>query len=261
MCSFLGSVECTCFRSYFKETRMRLLDQPRLLPAEHLALDEVLLDQCELGTGDEVLRFYEPGSAFVVLGHACSASEDVYPEACVSLGIPLLRRHSGGGTVLQMPGCLNYSLILRMEGHEGLESITGTNAYVTERVCLALRRIAGDDVRVDGQTDLVLGGRKFCGNAQRRRIRAVLFHGVMLLNADLSLISQVLRHPPRQPLYRNNRRHEEFLMNTGWPAERVRNELCAAWNATEGKRTEYPSGRVGELVRTKYGDREWIFAR
>jgi lipoate---protein ligase len=260
MCSFLGSVECTSFCIYFKERGMKVLDLARLSAAEDLAVDEVLLDLCEEGAGDEVLRFWEPSSPFVVLGHSSSVNEDVLAEACEARGIPILRRHSGGGTVLQMPGCLNYSLVLRIDGRGDLETITGTNAFVMSRVCRALQKIAEAEVRVDGQTDLVLGGRKFCGNAQRRRLRSVLFHGVLLLSADITLVAAALKIPPRQPLYRNNRTHEEFLVNAGWAAEHVKRELCGEWNAGE-LLTSVPGERVEELVRTKYATREWTYQR
>lgn len=260
MCSFLGSVECTSFCIYFKERGMKVLDLGRLSPAADLAVDEVLLDLCEEGAGGEVLRFWEPSSPFVVLGHSCRIEEDVLAGACEARGIPILRRHSGGGTVLQMTGCLNYSVVLRIDRHGDLGTITGTNAFVMSRVCRALQKLATEEVRVDGQTDLVLGGRKFSGNAQRRRLRSVLFHGVLLLSADLALVAATLKMPPRQPLYRRNRTHEEFLVNAGWTAEQVRREFCGEWNAGEPL-ASLPRERVEELVRTKYAAREWTHLR
>jgi lipoate-protein ligase A len=239
---------------------MKVLDLGRLSPAADLAVDEVLLDLCEEGAGDEVLRFWEPASPFVVLGHSCRVDEDVRTEACKARGISILRRHSGGGTVLQMPGCLNYSLVLRIDERGPLETITGTNSFVMSRVCRALQKIAADEVRVDGQTDLVLGGRKFCGNAQRRRLRSVLFHGVLLLSADITLVTATLKIPPRQPIYRNNRAHEEFLVNAGWAADRVRREFCGEWDAA-GLLESVPGERVEQLVRTKYATREWTHLR
>jgi lipoate-protein ligase A len=239
---------------------MQLLDLSYPSPPHNLALDEVLLDLCEEGTIDEILRFWEPASPFVVLGHSCAIRQDVLVEECEARGIPILRRHSGGGTVLQMPGCMNYSLVLRTDRSEELGTITGTNAYVMERVCRALQGIAGGRVLVDGQTDLVLGGRKFCGNAQRRRLRSVLFHGVLLLNAGIPLIEAVLRMPPRQPTYRNNRSHTEFLVNTEWPAGRVKEELSREWNAREGG-VDVPKDDVEELARSKYGTHAWTHLR
>src|SRR5204863_6569004 len=111
------------------------------------------------------------------------------------------RRCSGGGAVLQGPGCLNYSLVLRLDSHPALHTVTGTNRFVMERNRAALESflIRGtppqealfsksdignwkSEIAVRGHTDLALGDHKFSGNAQRRRRRAVLFHGTFLLN-------------------------------------------------------------------------------
>jgi lipoate-protein ligase A len=112
---------------------MNDLDLTLPSPAENLACDEALLDQAEAEGGPEVLRFWESPSHFVVLGYANKVREEVDMEACRSRGIPILRRCSGGGTVLQGPGCLNYSVILRIGGVPELQSISTTNRFVMER--------------------------------------------------------------------------------------------------------------------------------
>src|SRR5688572_6131078 len=95
---------------------MRWLDLTFPTPAENLACDEALLDLCEAGFADEVLRFWESPTHFVVVGYGNKVDSEVEVAACRADGIPILRRCTGGGTVLQGPGCLNYSLVLRIEG-------------------------------------------------------------------------------------------------------------------------------------------------
>ena len=48
----------------------------------------------------------------MVLGRIGKAGEDVNAEAVRKDNVPVLRRTSGGGTVVQGPGCLNYTLVL-----------------------------------------------------------------------------------------------------------------------------------------------------
>src|SRR5262245_40949097 len=91
--------------------------------AENLACDEALLDLCEDHGADEILRFWEPRNYFVVLGYGNKAAAEVDLEACAAEKIPVLRRCSGGGTVLQGPGCLNYALILRIDDGGPLQNI------------------------------------------------------------------------------------------------------------------------------------------
>jgi lipoate-protein ligase A len=82
-----------------RNCKMKLLDLTLLSTAENLACDEALLDAAEAGTGDEVLRFWEPREHFVVVGYANKVATEVNVAACETRGIPILRRCSGGGTV------------------------------------------------------------------------------------------------------------------------------------------------------------------
>src|SRR5213595_308411 len=106
---------------------MHLLDFTLPTPAENLACDEALLEAFEAAEGRGVLRFWEPADYFVVTGYANHVSTEVDRAACAAEGIPILRRCSGGGTVLQGAGCLNYSLVLNVADHPELHSIPSTN--------------------------------------------------------------------------------------------------------------------------------------
>jgi lipoate-protein ligase A len=92
---------------------MNLLDLPFATPQENLACDEALLDWSEEESGTAILRFWESPRHFVALGYTDAASSEADVEACRVLDIPVLRRCSGGGTVIQGPGCLNYALVSR----------------------------------------------------------------------------------------------------------------------------------------------------
>src|SRR6266404_876476 len=89
---------------------MKYIDLTLGTPAENLACDEALLNMCEEGLEGEILRFWEPKETFVVVGYANQAAREANLEACRAGNVPVLRRCSGGGTVLQGLGCLNYSL-------------------------------------------------------------------------------------------------------------------------------------------------------
>ena len=118
---------------------MHLLDSTFPLPEENLACDEALLDAAEEDGAAEILRFWEPAKPFVVLGYSNKISTEVDTAACDSLRIPVFRRPSGGGTVLQGPGCLNYSLILEIKPGP-LSTLTATNHFIMERNRDAVQR-------------------------------------------------------------------------------------------------------------------------
>jgi lipoate-protein ligase A len=83
-------------------------------PAHNMACDEILLDEVNEGRREPVLRFWEARTYFAIVGYGNSIQLECDTEACKRLGIPILRRISGGGAILQGPGCLNYSLVMRI---------------------------------------------------------------------------------------------------------------------------------------------------
>jgi lipoate-protein ligase A len=232
------------------------LDLTLPTPAENLACDEALLDAAESGSGPGVLRFWESPHHFAVLGYAGRTNDEANMPACEAASVPILRRCSGGGTVLQGPGCLSYSLVLPIDPAGKTATITGTNCFVMERNARVLSALLGTPVRVEGHTDLAVNGLKFSGNAQRRRQHTLLFHGTFLLDFDLTLIERCLRPPPRQPAYRRNRPHSEFLMKLPLGREAIKRALRETWNARPGP-AKPPSDRIESLARARYSRPDW----
>jgi lipoate-protein ligase A len=237
---------------------MHYLDLTLPTPAENLALDEALLLHAE-EHGGEVLRLWEwPGPA-VVLGSGCKLAEDVDLPSCHADGIPVLRRSSGGGTVLLGSGCLLYSLVLNIERASELREIRRSYSYILSRVSRSLLPVA-KGAEVCGISDLAIDSRKFSGNAQQRKQRYILHHGTLLYAFDTAIVARYLREPPRQPEYRGGRGHEEFLMNLPLSREELRRRLREEWRA-DTPVDEWPRAKVAELVLEKYDSSEWIERR
>jgi lipoate---protein ligase len=237
---------------------MKLCDLTLGTPEENLACDEALLDLCEGGGSDEILRLWALPRYFVVLGYANKAATEVNLPFCQRLNIPVLRRCTGGGTVLQGPGVLNYSLILRLDDSRPFHSIPATNQFILQRHRDVLAALVSASVECRGQTDLAIGGLKFAGNAQRRRRRSLLFHGSFLLNLDTNLVEKTLPLPSRQPDYRVNRSHTDFLLNLKVSDHELKNALAKAWNAT-APLEPIPFDQITHLAREKYALDEWNF--
>lgn len=235
---------------------MKYIDLTLPSPDENLACDEALLDLCEEGWESEILRFWEPRGYFVVVGYANKTAAEVNLAFCRENGIPVLRRCSGGGTVLQGPGCLNYSLILEITESGPLRSIAEANAFILNRQRTALEPLLDAPVEILGHADLAIGSHKFSGNAQRRKRKFLLFHGAFLLQFDIPLIEKALRMPSKQPDYRRNRSHAEFLTNLNLPSSVLKSALQKAWSA----KTPLPNilgEKISELTRQKYATEEW----
>jgi lipoate-protein ligase A len=237
---------------------MKYLDLTWPTPEANLACDEALLDWCEAEPGQEILRVWEPSSYFVVIGYANESAREVHLAACLKHQVPVLRRISGGGAVVQGPGCLNYSLVLRIEEEGPLATIPSSNRFIMERNRAALAALAGSDIQVRGHTDLALGERKFSGNAQRRKRQFLLFHGSFLLSFDLGRIESLLPRPSKEPFYRGARGHLEFLTNLSLSADAVKAALRNAWSA-ETPVSRIPQDIVEQLLQAKYSRPEWHF--
>jgi lipoate-protein ligase A len=235
------------------------LDLLHLSPAENLAADEALLDWCEAGHGEETLLFWEPREPFVVVGYANKVATEVNVAACEKNRVPIFRRCSGGGTVVQMPGGLNYSLILRIDENSQTRNITAANQFIMEKNRAAIQTLLPEaEISVRGHTDLCLGGKKIAGNSQRRRKHFLLFHGTLLLNCDLAQISELLLMPSLQPDYRAGRPHADFVANLDLPAVTVKAALAEEWHTSEALKNA-PLEDISRLAREKYSAREWRF--
>ena len=101
-------------------------------PEENLALDEALLDQAEAGTGSEVLRLWESRQPMVVVGRGSHVAQEVDLAACRRDGVPVLRRTSGGGAIVNGPGCLMYALVLSYALRPRLRAIDVAHRHVLE---------------------------------------------------------------------------------------------------------------------------------
>jgi len=237
---------------------VRFFDVPLATPGMQLACDDLLLDACDVDPAKETLRIWQPETYFVVAGYTNRIMQEVHVDTCVERGIPLYRRTSGGGTVVQGPGCFNYSLVLRMERDSALATVTSTNAYVLQRMAELVSGLLGAPVEHRGHTDLVWNNRKFSGNAQRRKERALLFHGTFLLSFDLSMIEVLLPHPSAEPDYRTGRPHTGFLTNLPLRTNTLTTALRETWAAQDAY-GPFPLEPVRALAETRYLNHEWTY--
>jgi lipoate-protein ligase A len=232
------------------------LDLTLPTPEENLALDEALLMSAEADGHAEYLRVWESPTYFVVLGKNCRIEEDVLVDHCRADGIAILRRISGGGTVLVGPGCLNYALVLRFDRDRRLLGVTESFDYILDRVLAAIRLIAPAAGRA-GASDLIIGDQKFSGNSQRRQRTHLLHHGTVLHKFDLARVTRCLREPPRQPAHRRQRDHVHFLTNIGTAQGSLTDAIRYSFEAA-ATCDDWPQERVSEIVRTRFADRNWL---
>ncbi len=230
------------------------LNSETATPVEHIAIDEALMLHCEQ-TAVPILRTWHSEDLFVVLGRSGIPEEETHLDTCRIDGIPIIRRCSGGGTVLQGTGCLNYALILPIHLHPALHTISTTTTLLLGEIREALRPLL-PDIRIKGYSDLTLNSLKFSGNAQKRSKTTLLFHGTFLLNFDLDQISRYLKHPKKQPDYRENRSHADFLTNLNLTPADITQKLQTHFNA-HTPLSRFPESELTRLIASRYQHSTW----
>lgn len=180
-----------------------------------MAVDEALLQHFDPAVSPPVLRLYgwEP-PAFSV-GRFQRPEEALQLDRCVAAGIPVVRRITGGGAIYHaaeltyavvcaprhISGALGVketfraltAFLLRFYGSLGIKASWAADSPPIEG-CYGVRTplcFAGKE-----EYDIIIGGRKIGGNAQRRLRDAIFQHGSIPLRCALSEALPFFREPP-----------------------------------------------------------------
>lgn len=132
--------------------------------------------------GDVVLYFYVNKNA-VIIGRNQNAWKECSIANMDADGVQLVRRHSGGGAVFHDNGNLNFSFITD-EKHYDLNR--------QMRVILNAVSKLGLKAELSGRNDITIDGKKFSGNAFSLAKGNRSHHGTILVNADLTKLSNYL---------------------------------------------------------------------
>ncbi len=151
---------------------------------------------------------WEPGFVAVILGQANSVEEAVYPEAVTSDRVPVYKRPSGGESVVLSPNTLVISILKR---GDKLRSPKLYFQRYNQAIIDALSGLGVQGLRCDGISDICIGKMKILGSSIYRNKDAVIYHAVLNRAESAKTFERYLKHPAREPGYRNGRSHSEFV--------------------------------------------------
>lgn len=187
-------------------------------PYISIAIEEVLAEfYSKVENFTCLLRFWlNPPT--IVLGRTCKIYENIKLESFVDIAeknIKIVRRLSGGGTVYHTYGNLNYTIMISMQKYPKFKSIPFSYEILLGMLVRSLEK-QNIDANIVGLSDLAINVqgdlKKISGNSQFRKYNMLVHHGTLILNKTvIQEISQILKHPPKEPDYRNHRDHIDFL--------------------------------------------------
>lgn len=169
---------------------------------EQLLLEEALL---RADAGNWCL-FNEETSPAIVMGISGKAEELINFDQTAKLSIPIIRRFTGGGTVVVDRNTCFVTMICNTSstGIEPFpEKVHQWSASMYQHVFFELDFALREN-------DYVFGERKFGGNAQYMQRGRWLHHSTFLWDYDSELMN-CLCMPKKTPQYRQERHHEAFL--------------------------------------------------
>jgi lipoyl(octanoyl) transferase len=198
--------------------------------ATNMAIDSALLDEVERSSITcTVVRFYAWQSPTVSLGRNQDIAKAVDVDYCRANHIDIVHRPTGGRAVLHDDE-LTYAVVSNDTSSFG-DSIYGNYRRVSEALCLGYTRLGvpavlAPDTRKpmplsnDGDApcflspsryELMVGGRKIAGSAQRRVRRSFLQHGSLPITCDRDALARATRLPDSVSLEQEMAGLAEFL--------------------------------------------------
>ncbi len=251
----------------------RLLEVEANDPFLNMAIDEAILTAHASNQVPNTLRLYQWSPSAVSIGRFQDTQKEVNLENCRKLGISVVRRISGGGTVYHdAQGEITFSVTTNSQ-ELGVKDVASAYLQVYSGIKDALRilGVSADFSEGDEKNcpNLTVKNRKISGSAQARKSGAILQHGTLLLDVDLEKMFAVIRIPWAKSLEEivrvaqkritSARNELGHLVSPGTAASAIvtgfRNALKI--ELEEGELTAFENKTAKKLYEEKYSTSDW----
>ncbi len=159
------------------------LIRPHKDPYFNIAAEEYVMRHYE----EDVMMLWQ-SDASVIIGKHQNTLAEVNLDYVHEQSIPVIRRISGGGTVFHGPGNINYTLITHEKNRERLIDFKKFSSPIIK--FLATHHIQAD---FEGKNNLVIGQKKFSGNAAHVYKNRVMHHGTLLFDCQLDTLERCIQ--------------------------------------------------------------------
>lgn len=160
-------------------------NQGQLDPSVNIALETFLLKEKILD--EPILLFYinEPS---IIIGRNQNTIEEINADYVEANKIHIVRRMSGGGAVYHDLGNFSFCFITKDDG----DSFRDFGKF-TKPVISFLHSVGVKEAELKGRNDLVIGEKKFSGNAMYATNGRMTAHGTILFDSDLDAVTSALK--------------------------------------------------------------------
>ena len=260
----------------------RLINTKQNNAAMNMAIDEAML-LTQKASFQPTLRFYDWLQPAFSFGYFQRIAEEVDVAACDIHGVEIVRRMTGGGTVIH-GWDVTYTIIVPHGSGLFPKDISGAYCAISDCLINGLQRlgvdvayqtekpIAGDAPNIcltnPAQYDTLLNGKKIAGVSQRRNQVGVMYQGYIALDLPTS---DVLALASRQVSFDQVAAGQSTAINQCRSVPIYRKQLEDAVTLGFGQTlnvqfvdTELLSQEIETaelLAQTKYGSAEWNFRR
>ncbi len=155
-------------------------------PDYNIALEEYCFKKLLHHDKIFILWINEPA---IIVGKHQNTIEEINTRFVKENGIHVIRRISGGGAVYHDLNNLNYTIISNEDKGSDFDFKTFSQPVIDTLAELGVK------AEFTGRNDLVINGKKICGNAQAYIKGRVMHHGCLLFNTDLSVLNKALEAP------------------------------------------------------------------
>ncbi len=232
-------------------------------PHVNLAIEEHCIRH--LPAGEDYLLFYINAPS-IIIGRNQNTLEEVHQAYIDAHGIHVVRRISGGGAVYHDHGNLNFSFLTDFSK----DKLNNFKQFATP--IIDVLHDMGVSAEMKGRNDIVVEGKKISGNAQFSSTRRMFNHGTLLLDCDLSQVSQALDvkmtkikskgHKSARARVANIAEFLDAPLSTEAFKEKILAGMFPDGAARKTYRlTEQDWASINALVEEKYGQWEWNYGR
>jgi len=151
---------------------------------------------------------WKPDKTYLILGSSNKAETSLIAENVIADNVEVYKRPSGGESVVLSPKTLVLATIIRTKG---LEDPPKHFLKANNKIINSLSHFGVKNLKQKGISDIAIGEKKIAGSSIYRKTNIVFFHCVLNVSEDTAIMEKYLLFPQKQPDYRLNRSHTDFV--------------------------------------------------